>query len=573
MDRIRSRTVSLYASERKLATRGRFFDEDDNSQFDIQSYDIVASFDPRREWMEATARLELKTLATGLTTLTLSLAEPLKISSVYSSRLGHLLALRAGRNDVIVNLPEPLRPDSLLDLEFTYAGRLPAPPPEREAIAMEGQPQDTFRIEPEPSFVYSVRTHWYPRAEITDYATATMRLRVPRDYGSVASGVLEAGFPRLLPASNGRALPWKEYLYTAAQPIRYLGWAISRLTRAVETRVPVEVAAGPGGSGGSTTTEIALAIDAAPLQQSRARDLTEPASRILNFYSSLLGDTPFRTITIAVIESDTPGGHSPAYFATLNQPPPATPVNWRGDPAYFEGFPDFFLAHELAHQWWGQAVGWKSYHEQWLSEGFAQYFTVLYAERFLDRSVYERMVRQLTRWTTAESEEGPVYLGSRLGHIQNDSRIFRALAYNKGALVLHMLRRLVGDDAFFRSLRRFYTTWRFRKAGTEDLRAAFEAETSMSLDRFFERWIYTASLPRLRFSYELEDDAEGVRLEQVGEVFDLPVTVTVQYVNARTTDVVVPLSERVTELKIPTQGAVRSVVVNRDDAAPAEFVK
>ena len=55
-----------------------------------------------------------------------------------------------------------------------------------------------------------------------------------------------------------------------------------------------------------------------------------------------------------------------------------------------------------------------------------------------------------------QSDQGPVYLGYRLGHIRNDSRVFRALVYNKGAAVLHMLRRLVGDDAFSRGMRRFY---------------------------------------------------------------------------------------------------------------------
>jgi len=82
-----------------------------------------------------------------------------------------------------------------------------------------------------------------------------------------------------------------------------------------------------------------------------------------------------------MLEHDLPGGHSPGYFAALNQPLPTSPLVWRNDPAAFSSFPDFFLAHELAHQWWGQAVGWKNYHEQWISEGFAQYFSALYAQR------------------------------------------------------------------------------------------------------------------------------------------------------------------------------------------------
>ena len=67
-----------------------------------------------------------------------------------------------------------------------------------------------------------------------------------------------------------------------------------------------------------------------------------------------------------MVEDDVPGGHAPGYFAMLNNPPPVAAFNWRNDPAAFQGFPEFFLAHELAHQWFGQAVGWKNYHEQWL---------------------------------------------------------------------------------------------------------------------------------------------------------------------------------------------------------------
>jgi aminopeptidase N len=268
-----------------------------------------------------------------------------------------------------------------------------------------------------------------------------------------------------------------------------------------------------------------------------------------------------------------PGGHSPPYFAVLSQPPPGTPIGWRDDPAYFDAFPEFFLAHEAAHQWWGHAVGWKNYHEQWLSEGFSQYFAALYAERTKRKEVFAQVVRQMTRWTLERSDQGPVYLGYRLGHIRNDQRTFRALVYNKGAITLHMLRRLVGDDAFFRGVKRFYEAWRFRKAGTDDLRLAFEAEAGRPLGRFFERWIYGSSLPRLKFSYTIAPGAVVVRFEQTGELFDVPVTVTVQHADNTVTDTVVLVTEKLVEQRIVTAGPVRSVAANRDAAAPVILVK
>jgi aminopeptidase N len=287
-----------------------------------------------------------------------------------------------------------------------------------------------------------------------------------------------------------------------------------------------------------------------------------------------MGDAPYTSATVALLESDLPGGHSPGYFAVINTPTTFASMNWRGDPASFEGFPQFFLAHELAHQWWGQAIGWKNYHEQWISEGFAQYFAALYAQRSRGDRVFFDMLRQFRRWSLSESDQGPVHLGSRLGHVKRDPRVFRALVYNKGAAVLHMLRRLLGDEVFFRGLRRFYMDRRYQKAGTEDFERAMEAESGRVLDRFFERWIYGGGIPRVRYGTQIGDKQVVVKFEQAGDqVFDIPVTVTLTYADGRTSNVVVPISDSQVERSIPTEGSVRRVQINQDSAALAEFVE
>jgi aminopeptidase N len=230
----------------------------------------------------------------------------------------------------------------------------------------------------------------------------------------------------------------------------------------------------------------------------------------------------------------------------------------------------------MAHQWWGQAVGWRNYHEQWLSEGFAQYFAALYAERRYGDEIFGPMMRKMRKWALDRSDQGPVYLGYRLGHIRNQPTVFRALVYNKGAAVLHMLRRLLGDEAFFRGLRRFYVGARFSKVGTEDLRAAMEAESGWRLERFFERWIYGASLPRVTMTSRVEATADGrqdviLRFDQEGDIFDLPVAVDLQYTNRRIQDVLVPLTDRTVEMRVPLEGTLRSVSIDIDDGVLAEI--
>jgi len=139
--------------------------------------------------------------------------------------------------------------------------------------------------------------------------------------------------------------------------------------------------------------------------------------------------------------------------------------------------------------------------------------------------------------------------------------------------VLHMLRRFVGDEAFFRGVRRFYWTSRFHKAGTDDFRQAMEQESGRPLQRFFDRWIYNATLPRLKIGYRVDGSDVVLRVDQIGEVFDLPVTITLQYADKKPADVVVRVSEQTVEQRVPLAGVLRGIEMSRDDGTLAEIVK
>jgi hypothetical protein len=312
-----------------------------------------------------------------------------------------------------------------------------------------------------------------------------------------------------------------------------------------------------------------------PRMASGNRALPARVGEMLRLYTDLVGEAPYPHFTLASVDDNLPGGHSPAFFAIWLQPLSSTPFSWTSDPLSLDSkYPQFFLAHEVAHQWWGQAVGWKNYHEQWLSEGLAQYFAAIFAGRDRGPDMLDTLIAEMRSSAEAFSARGPISLGYRLGHVQGDSRIFRAVIYNKSAVTLHMLRRLVGDQAFFAGIRRYYNNWRYAKAGTDDFRAAMQAETPIRLNRFFQRWIRETGVPQLRVTSRIEPDGRlaVVRVEQVGDVFDLPLTVAVQYADGSTETVTIPVTQAITEHPIPLKGLVKRIIT-RDELTLADYIK
>jgi hypothetical protein len=553
----------VYASKEKLAERGPFFNEDDRLEYDVRHYDLDVGFAPERDWVDGVATVSIRTRS-FLSTLTLRLAEPLVIRNITSKQFGRLLHLRVvGQNNVLVGFPGAVPPNADVDLVITYGGRLPPQGIDREALQVQQQelkPEEII-MPAEPQYLYSNRSYWYPQGPVSDYATATMNVTAPGMFDVVASGT-QQGQAETLPAPPGQR-PRRKFAFIASKPARYLSVLISRFQQFPAVKLKLLDNRDP----------LRLFVFANPREVTHVRSMTDKASDILRFYASTMADVPYDTFTLALTESSLPGGHSPAYFALVNEPLPMTQYSWANDPVSFQNYPSFFVAHELAHQWWGQAVGWKNYHEQWLSEGFAQYFAALYAERERGSDTFTGVLRQMRRTAIDASPQGPVYLGYRLGHVKGDSRVFRALVYNKGAMVLHMLRRLVGDEAFFSGLREFYAKWRYKKAGTDDFRLAMENATGRPLDRFFERWIYGSGIPTLRLTTTVSPSVLRIRFDQSENVYDVPVTVSLTYVDGTTEDVVVAVTEQSVERSIPLKHALRSFDVNRDGGALAEIAR
>jgi hypothetical protein len=578
-ERSRMRNICVYASDEKLKERGRFYSEDEDNAYDVLHYAVDLAVDPARNWLNGRGMIRIRVNSFAATSLIFKLAQPLTVTSVSSPAFGELLALRiVGQNNVLVSLPRRVDRGTELELHIAYRGRLNPQPLDREAIAVQGQiigqENTELVVVPEPRFLYSNRVQWYPQGSVSDYATAELRLSVPSEFQVVATGTPKGSTVGEGPP-GGPSRSIRTATYSTDRPVRYLSFVISRFVPISRSTVKVPSIAPANGNGGEPNgpPEVNLEVVATPRMISRSRPLATRAASILEFFAKTIGEAPYPDFTLAIVDDNLPGGHSPASFALLHQPLPTTPYSWASDPVAFDNkYPPFFMAHEIAHQWWGQAIGWKNYHEQWLSEGFAQYFAVLYAQSDRGDAVLETLLSEMRQSAAPLARQGPISLGYRLGHIRGEGTVFRGVVYNKSAVVLHMLRRLMGDDAFFAGVRQFYRDWRFTKAGADDLRTTLEAHTDLRLTRFFDNWVRGSATPRVRLETRTSAAGSIVRLEQIGEVFDFPLTVEVQFDGTPAEFIDLKVTGPVVEHPIAGTARIRRVIA-RDPLTPIEIVR
>jgi aminopeptidase N len=256
---------------------------------------------------------------------------------------------------------------------------------------------------------------------------------------------------------------------------------------------------------------VLLKAFAVPRTRNIAEGTLSQAAEMIRFFTAEFGPCPYPSVNLVLIEGVTPGGHSPPGMVILQRRPLLLRGALREDPANFSDVDGFFLAHELAHQWWGQGVAPENYRERWLSEGMAQYAAALWARHAYGEDEFQDILKRMARWAVKDNGKGPINLGHRLGHIKGGPEIYRAVVYDKGAYVLHMLRGIAGEDAFRQAITAFQESHRYAKAGTDDLRAALEAATGSDLSAYFREWIFGTTLPSLQFTHRAQVIGEAHR--------------------------------------------------------------
>ena len=172
---------------------------------------------------------------------------------------------------------------------------------------------------------------------------------------------------------------------------------------------------------------------------------------------------------------------------------------------------DDIVAHELAHHWWGDLVTCKQWSEIWLNESFATYAEFLWREHTSGND--EARFALFQDFLTYLHEDFSSHRRPILSHrYRYSEELMDRHAYEKGACVLHMLRQVLGDEAFFRSLARYLSKFAFGVAETNDLKVAIEEVTGKNLHWFFEQWIYNAGYPELEVEYEWQRANKMLRL-------------------------------------------------------------
>ena len=169
------------------------------------------------------------------------------------------------------------------------------------------------------------------------------------------------------------------------------------------------------------------------------------------------------------------------------------------------------VSHELAHQWWGDLVTLRTWSEAWINESFATYCDYLYFEHALGPD--EGAINLLNKKNAYFQEARERYIRPIVfDRYESPSNVFDSHSYPKGALVLHMLRFILGDEAFFRTLSAFLHEHDFDVADTHDFRKAVKTVTGQNLDWFFEQWLYKPGHPVFEVSSDWDKTAGMVRL-------------------------------------------------------------
>ena len=262
----------------------------------------------------------------------------------------------------------------------------------------------------------------------------------------------------------------------------------------------------------------------APDPTARLQELAAEIASGMEFMTNSFGPPPLKTLTVSPIPGNFGQGFPGLlYLSTLSYLSPKERPSDQRKPAQQVFYSELLHAHEAAHQWWGNLVTSASYQDDWLMESLANYTALLFLEKRKGRKPFEEILAEykthlLQKGPDGRSLEsaGPIIWGLRLSSSQSPGA-WRAITYEKGSWIMHMLRGRLGDERFLKMLSELARRYRYQAVSTEQFRAlAAEFVPPKSgdpkLESFFEQWVYGTGVPTLKVAYTTSGKAPAVKV-------------------------------------------------------------
>ncbi|HWZ27167.1 MAG TPA: M1 family aminopeptidase [Gemmatimonadales bacterium] len=267
-----------------------------------------------------------------------------------------------------------------------------------------------------------------------------------------------------------------------------------------------------------------------PQQSHMVENVTADVSNSLKYYTALFGSPPMRHFYVTEIPFEE--GVSFQGFIDLA----ASTFHF----TTLDGFEEWFRAHEVAHQWWGNGVEPATYRDYWLSEGLASFSALWYvaAER-RHTDEYFKFLDQYQDDITGESKDvGPIWMGPRASTFDVPQG-YQTMIYEKGAWVFHMLRimmldvRTMNEDRFTATLKDYYQTFQGKTASTADFQSVVERHAGVPMDWFFDEWVKGTGIPTYHVAWTNQPADNGqtvikfrITQEHVSADFQMPVLIS-----------------------------------------------
>jgi hypothetical protein len=477
---------------------------DVNDQIDVTRYDMNIDLRQHKKAVVVLAKMDAVALAANLRALTFQIGEGL--SEYENYRLNKQLRLKSAKVD---GQETPFAQEDWQGGFTVFTpGTIGKGKPIRFEFLLEGDFMYDAESVQDCHYPRSNET-WFPRHGYLDRAEFDLTFRHPKRLriASVGERVAEQPDPE-----DKNMMVTK---YRMPRPVPLITFALAPFQRHAQM-----VRFDQGGVGDPIPIEF-NSISGAILAIKEDFILAE-LDNSLRYFTSLFGKYPYPSFGAAFHPFSFGQG-----FPSLLMIPPTDRAS---------KYTYVFIAHETAHQWWGDIVSWRSYRDQWLSEGFAEYSGILYTEKRSGTGAREELLSDLRDSLKRPPQTevglgkgrlvdvGPIILGHRLS-TRKTFGAYQTLIYNKGALVLRMLHFLLSDpasakgDAFFDMMTDFVTRYQDQAASTDDFRIVANEHFAKSpigkkynlnnLDWFFRQWVYHSELPSYQMEYQVQPEADG----------------------------------------------------------------